>query len=1045
MNKIFDFVFSMKFAGTLILIFAAVIGTATFIENDYGTMAARTLVYNSTWFELLLLITGISLIGSVFKYKLYRRQKINVLVFHLAFIIILLGAAITRFLGSEGIMNIREGESSNQIMSDNTFVQIWIKDGQQETYKDHPYYFSVFKTNRFNKTIQAGGQEYDIQFKEFIPHAAQTIIEVPDGNPFVSLVTMDMGNRQNYFIEFGEKAEINDVLINFDEQQLQEADINISFENDSFRLMSRHDMVIRNMMENTVDTLEGDNYHLLETLKLYSVNGRNIVFNNLYRSAKTKIVSAHHGTMTSSVNAAVFEVSSQGQTVEIVTLGSKNILGEPVEQKLGDVTVAMAYGSKYIEIPFSLHLDDFQLERYPGSMSPSSFASDVTVIDERKGIEIPYRIFMNNVLNYGGYRFFQSSYDKDEKGTILSVNHDAWGTIVTYIGYFFLTAGMFFNFFSRFSRFHALSKMSSHRNKINKAAGMALLAMMALPASINAQGQQMGQEMDHSQFTDHIAISKEHAANFGKLLVQDKNGRVKPINTLSSEILRKVYRKDQVMGLNADQVFLSMLVNPGLWQAVPMIKVSDGELRKFIGITGKYASFNDFIDMSNGGYKLSRLIETAHNKKPGEKSGLDKDVIKVDERVNVIYMVYTGDFLTVFPKPGDENHKWYPASNADEVFDSTDAGFVRTILPLYYSAVMESTSSGDWTVADEYLSYLKTFQERYGSEIFPSAFKTQLEVSYNKINIFKRLFPFYALAGLILLIFLFINVINQKNKFRIVEKILISLIGLGFILHTIGLAARWYIGGHAPWSNGYETMIYIAWALLLSGFIFMRKSKITLATTAILASLTLMVANLSWLDPEITNLVPVLKSYWLVIHVAVITASYSFLAIGALLGFLNLILINFQNKNNFQKLHDTIKEITNINEMNLIIGVFLITIGTFLGAVWANESWGRYWGWDPKETWALVTVLVYSFVVHMRMIPGLNGIFAFNFASLISFSSVLMTYFGVNYYLSGLHSYAQGDPVPVPMFVYYTVIIIFMVSVMGYINYRRMQKAGNNY
>jgi cytochrome c-type biogenesis protein CcsB len=265
-----------------------------------------------------------------------------------------------------------------------------------------------------------------------------------------------------------------------------------------------------------------------------------------------------------------------------------------------------------------------------------------------------------------------------------------------------------------------------------------------------------------------------------------------------------------------------------------------------------------------------------------------------------------------------------------------------------------------------------------------------------------------------------------------------ALIFVGFLFHTAGLALRWYISGHAPWSNGYETMIYISWGTVLSGLLFSRTSRITLATTAILASVTLMVANLSWLDPEITNLVPVLKSYWLVIHVAVITASYSFLGVGALLGLLNLILISLQNKKNYHTLRGTIEELTNINEMNLIIGVFLVTIGTFLGAVWANESWGRYWGWDPKETWALVTVLVYSFIIHMRLIPGLNGVYGFNFAALIGFSSVLMTYFGVNYYLSGMHSYAAGDPVPVPTFVYYAVAVVALVSIVAYINHTKM-------
>jgi cytochrome c-type biogenesis protein CcsB len=282
--------------------------------------------------------------------------------------------------------------------------------------------------------------------------------------------------------------------------------------------------------------------------------------------------------------------------------------------------------------------------------------------------------------------------------------------------------------------------------------------------------------------------------------------------------------------------------------------------------------------------------------------------------------------------------------------------------------------------------------------------------------------------------------LNGKLNLKWVIRALIGLIMAAFIVHTIGLAIRWYVAGHAPWSNGYETMIYIAWGTLLSGILFTRTSKITLATTAILASVTLMVANLSWLDPQVTNLVPVLKSYWLVIHVAIITASYSFLGVGALLGSLNLVLISLQNKNNFAKLKGTIEELTNINEMNLIIGVFLVTIGTFLGAVWANESWGRYWGWDPKETWALVTVLVYSFIIHMRLIPGMNGVYGFNFAALIGFSSVLMTYFGVNYYLSGMHSYAAGDPVPIPTFVYYTVAVVFLVSLLSYLNHLRMNR-----
>ena len=260
---------------------------------------------------------------------------------------------------------------------------------------------------------------------------------------------------------------------------------------------------------------------------------------------------------------------------------------------------------------------------------------------------------------------------------------------------------------------------------------------------------------------------------------------------------------------------------------------------------------------------------------------------------------------------------------------------------------------------------------------------------------------------------------------------------LGFIYQTLGLASRWIISGHAPWSNGYESMIYISWATMLSGIIFSKRSMLTLAATTLVTSLFLMVAHLNWLDPEITNIVPVLNSYWLMIHVSIITASYGFLALGAVLGFFSLCLIIFTNIETKQKLLNTIKELTLINEKSITIGLFMLTIGTFLGGVWANESWGRYWGWDPKETWALVSVLVYAFILHMRLIPALAGIFTFNLATLVGIWSIIMTYFGVNYYLSGLHSYAAGDPMPIPNFVYYLVGITILTAIFARVKYKK--------
>ena len=249
-----------------------------------------------------------------------------------------------------------------------------------------------------------------------------------------------------------------------------------------------------------------------------------------------------------------------------------------------------------------------------------------------------------------------------------------------------------------------------------------------------------------------------------------------------------------------------------------------------------------------------------------------------------------------------------------------------------------------------------------------------MEILYNNYNLFNKLSRYFGLFGLILLIFHFIRILAPRYRLKWPIVIVNAIIILLFVVHTAGLALRWYISGHAPWSNGYESMIYIAWATVLSGILFMRRSQITLSVSALLASVILMVAGLSWMDPEITNLVPVLKSYWLIIHVAVITGSYGFLALGALLGAFNLILMNFRTGKNAIRLNLTLSEITHIIEMTLTIGLFLLTIGTFLGGVWANESWGRYWGWDPKETWALVTILVYAFILHMRFIPGFRVI-----------------------------------------------------------------------
>jgi cytochrome c-type biogenesis protein CcsB len=365
-----------------------------------------------------------------------------------------------------------------------------------------------------------------------------------------------------------------------------------------------------------------------------------------------------------------------------------------------------------------------------------------------------------------------------------------------------------------------------------------------------------------------------------------------------------------------------------------------------------------------------------------------------------------------------------------------DSIFTNNVIYAYVQSVRESTESGDWSVPDKIVESIAKYQLENSSGIIPPAKKIKVEILLNKADIFFTLAKYYGIIGFVLLLLQFTGILYNRLNLRIPVIVFTVLIVLLFCMHSIGLGLRWYVSGHAPWSNGYEALIYIAWASIAAGLLLASRNSITLSVTCVLAFMTLNVAHLSFMDPQITNLVPVLKSYWLVLHVATISASYAFLVMGALIAFLNLLLMIVNNKNQ-EYITLTINELTNTIEMAFVIGLYLLTIGVFLGAIWANESWGRYWGWDPKETWALVTVLVYSFVTHMRMVPGMKSIYSFNLAALLASGSVIMTYFGVNYYLSGLHSYASGDPVPIPAFVYYVVVVVSITAIAAYIRIRK--------
>ncbi len=651
---------------------------------------------------------------------------------------------------------------------------------------------------------------------------------------------------------------------------------------------------------------------------------------------------------------------------------------------------------------------------------------------------------MNNILNHSLYRFFQASFDPDEKGTILSVNNDFYGTLVTYIGYFLLYIGLLGIMFFGKTRFKDLAKQLE---KVKLKKQKLTLFLFLFSGTIYSQDSHTHQQIQ-TDFTkvDSLIVNNPvdelHAQEFGSLVIQDSGGRMKPLNTFSSELLRKVSKSDTYKNLNADQVMLSITKDPLLWYNVPIIYLQRGNdsLRKIIGrnSTDKFAAFVDFFD-ENGNYKLAPKLESAYKSSLPNK--FEKDFIETDRKVNLLFSAIDGKILKIFPIPNDINNKWVSFKELNiEDFKGVDSLYVKNILPLYIGSLQRDIESNDYTNSKKILESIQGFQNKYGSSVLPSQDKIKAEILYNKYDIFRNLFSWYMYVGTLMFVFLIIQIFNDKKFLKYLINFSKYSIVFLFVLHTLGLVARWYISGHAPWSDAYESMIYVAWATVGIGLAFGRKSDLTLASTSFVASMILMIAHWNWMDPEIANLVPVLDSYWLMIHVSVIVGSYGPFTLGMILGIVSLFLILLTNEKNKKKIELNLKELTIINELTLTVGLIMFTIGNFLGGQWANESWGRYWGWDPKETWALISIMVYAFVLHMRLIPGLRGRWAFNLMSIIAFASIVMTYFGVNFYLTGLHSYASGDKVITPNFVYYSALFVFILGFASYFKHKKYFK-----
>ncbi|WP_345170352.1 cytochrome c biogenesis protein CcsA [Algibacter aquimarinus] len=1055
-EKLAKILFSTRLTAILFIAFAAAMATGTFLDAGQDTSPTpytRNLIYNAWWFEAIMVFFIINFIGNVFRFRLYKKEKWATFILHLSFIFILLGAFITRYVGFEGMMAIREGESENSFLSQKTYITTYI-DGDfvvngvtQRRVLENEVDFSYRLENNFKVNTEYDKQPISIELEKFIKGAEEDIIPDENGEEYLKMVE----GGHNHFLKVGEVQSVHNILFSLNKPT--PGAINITYKNNELTINSPYDGDYMTMATQARGTLVKDSIQPLILRSLYNIaENIQVVFPKPVVKGVFDIVQKPK-ILKNDEDGVVLKVTANGDTKKVGLLGGKGTNSAFKQVEVGGLDFALKYGSKTLELPFSIKLNDFEAERYPGTdKGYSAYSSEVTVLDKQEG-DYDYKIFMNNILDHRGYRFFQSSFDPDEKGTILSVNHDFLGTLITYIGYFMLYFGLMAILFSKFSRFGDLKKQLE---KV-KAKKSKLLTILVLCIGLNGFSQQHSANDGHDHSKPSKAqidsvlkaniTPKEHADEFGHLVIQDLSGRMMPVNTYASEMLRKLSKYDTYEDFDANQVFLSIHESPQLWYNVPIIylklKKADS-VRTIIGVDKdeKYATLADFFT-ERGEYKLGPYLDDAY--KAQVPNGHQKEFKEADQRVNLLFNTVEGMSLKIFPLPDDDNNKWVSTfefiRDKTQIKDSLYTNFIKNGFGVYLYTLNQAKQTGDFTQANKLLGAFKKTQHKYGSEVMLSDDKVNTEILYNKYDIFKKLFSWYMYAGTLLFVLLIVQIFNDKNKAINISVNVFKFAILGlFVLHTAGLIVRWYISGHAPWSDAYESMIYVAWATMFFGLAFGRKSDLTIASTAFVTAMILMIAHWNWMDPAIANLQPVLNSYWLMIHVAVIVASYGPFTLGMILGVVSLLLMVFTTKKNKAKMDLNIKELTIINEMALTVGLVMLTIGNFLGGMWANESWGRYWGWDPKETWALISIMIYAFVIHMRLVPGLRGRWLFNLLSIVAFSSIMMTYFGVNFYLAGLHSYASGDQIVSLKFIGIACAIVAVLGFFGYRGYAKFYK-----
>ena len=633
------------------------------------------------------------------------------------------------------------------------------------------------------------------------------------------------------------------------------------------------------------------------------------------------------------------------------------------------------------QLPFSITLNQFEIIYYKGTLAPMDFISHISVADKDCHRQIQGKVSMNHIFSYQHYRFYQSGYSEDNEGSVFSVSHDPYGIGITYAGYTLLLLSTVFFFFSPQSRFRQLLKSPLLHRSLT-----VILLLFAFSLNSNFL---------KANSPSPKVLPREVAEHFGDLYIL-YNNRICPLQTFARDFTIKLYGSSSYKGLTPEEVLTGWLFYYDSWKNEPIIRIKSNEARKLLEIEGNYARLKDYISTINE-YKLEKMMNHIRS---GEQVTDKRGIEEADEKFNIINLVCTGAMMKIFPcrNIAGKTLEWYSQSDQlPQDMDNDKWVFIRKSM----SYVNEMIVMKKYNDACLLLEKIKKYQQKECDGLLPADNKFKAEKIYNQFDYSKSVAMACICIGLICFIYYCHCMASQKRTSRKAIIILNILLWIVFTYLSAAICLRGYVSNHLPLSNGFETMQFMAWCTLLLTFLLQRKFAMLLPFGFLLCGLTLMVSMLGESNPQITQLMPVLQSPLLSIHVVVIMIAYSLLAFIMLNGVTAVILHQSQ-----KECKEQIERLQIISQIILYPAIFLLAIGIFIGAVWANVSWGRYWGWDPKEVWALITMIVYAFAFHRESFPWLRRPMAFHAYMVLAFFSVLFTYFGVNFFLSGMHSYA---------------------------------------